>query len=49
MSKKFKLNAEIFKKDIFKEKNLQTDLIIARSFKPLPVILELVTSNFRKI
>ena len=48
MSKKFKLNAEIFKKDIFKEKNLETDLIIARAFKPLPVILELANSNFKK-
>ena len=48
MTRKFKLNAEIFKKDIFKEKNLETDLIIARAFKPLPVILELATSNFRK-
>ena len=32
----------------FKEKNLETDLIIARAFKPLPVILELATSNFKK-
>ena len=48
ISKKFKLNTEIFKKDIFKEKNLETDLIIARAFKPLPVILELATTNFKK-
>ena len=48
ISKKFKLNTEIFKKDIFKEKNLETDLIIARAFKPLPVILELANSNFKK-
>ena len=48
MTRKFKLNTEIFKKDIFKEKNLETDLIVARAFKPLPIILELATSNFRK-
>ena len=48
MTKKFKLNTEIFKKDIFKEKNLETDLIIARAFKPLPIILKLATSNFKK-
>ena len=48
MTRKFKLNTEIFKKDIFKEKNLETDLIVARAFKPLPIILELATSNFKK-
>ena len=48
VSKKFNLNTEIFQKDIFKEKNLETDLIVARAFKPLPVILNLVNSNFKK-
>ena len=48
MTRKFKLNTEIFKKDIFKEKNLETDLIVARAFKPLPIILKLATSNFKK-
>ena len=48
MSKKFKLNAEIFKKDIFKEKNLKTDLIVTRAFKPMPIVLNLVNSNFKK-
>ena len=48
VSKKFNLKTEIFQKDIFKEKNLETDLIVARAFKPLPVILNLVNSNFKK-
>ena len=33
--------------DIFREKNLETDLIIARAFKPLPVILDLAEKNFK--
>ena len=39
MSKKFKLNTEVHQKNIFGEKNLNTDIIIARAFKPLPIIL----------
>ncbi len=46
--KKFDLNADVFQKDIFLEKNLNSDLIVARAFKPIPVILELVNSNFNK-
>ena len=40
VSKKFELNTKIFQKNIFEEKNLKTDLIVARAFKPL-------ASNFR--
>ncbi|MDC0167936.1 class I SAM-dependent methyltransferase [bacterium] len=46
MSEKFKLNTEIHQKNIFEEKNLYTDVIISRAFKPLPVILEIATKNF---
>ena len=46
--KKFDLKAKIFQKDIFEEKNLVTDLIVARAFKPLPIILKLANSNFKK-
>ena len=46
--KKFNLNADVFQKDIFQQKNLSSDLIVARAFKPLPVVLELVNSNFSK-
>ena len=48
VSKKFDLNTKIIQKDVFLEKNLVTDVIVARAFKPLPVILELVNSNFAK-
>tara|TARA_Y100001970_G_scaffold135362_1_gene166652 strand:+ start:4537 stop:5172 length:636 start_codon:yes stop_codon:yes gene_type:complete len=48
VSKKFSLKTKIFQKDIFEEKNLKTDLIVARAFKPLPIILELADKNFKK-
>ncbi len=48
ISKKFKLNAEINQKNIFKQKNLQTDIIISRAFKPLSVIFEIASKNFKK-
>ena len=48
VSKKFDLSTKIIQKDIFLEKNLVTDVIVARAFKPLPIILELVNSNFTK-
>ena len=48
VSKRFDLNTKIFQKNIFDEKNLETDLIVSRAFKPLPVILELANENFTK-
>ena len=48
VSKKFDLNTKIFQKNIFEEKNLNTDLIVARAFKPLPIILELANKSFAK-
>ena len=47
MAKKFKLEAKIHQKNIFEEKNLVTDVIICRAFKPLPVIFEIATKNFK--
>ena len=47
MSKKFKLDAEIYQKNIFNEKNLITDVIISRAFKPLPVIFQIAKTNFK--
>ena len=44
---KFDLNVEVLQKDIFNEKNLQSDIIVARAFKPLPIILNLLHNNFR--
>ena len=43
---KFELNAEVINQNIFEQKNLCSDLIVARAFKPLPIILDLVTTNF---
>ena len=48
VSKKFDLNTKIFHKNIFEEKNLITDVIVARAFKPLPVVLDLVNKNFKR-
>ncbi len=48
VTKKLKLNVKVFQKDIFQESNLVTDLIIARAFKPVPTILELANSKFKK-
>ena len=48
MSKKFKLNTEIHQKNIFEQKNLRTDIIISRAFKPLPVVFEIALNNFKK-
>ena len=46
-SEKFNLNVKIFQKDIFKEKNLVSDIVVVRAFKPLPVLLELIEANFK--
>ncbi len=48
VKEKLDLNAEVYQKDIFKEKNLETDLIITRAFKPLPIVLDLAEKNFKK-
>ncbi len=48
ISKKFKLNTEVKQKNIFEQKNLQTDIIISRAFKPLPVIFEIALNNFKE-
>ena len=47
VSNKFNLNVEVLQKDIFEEKNIETDIIVARAFKPLPVILNLIHNNFK--
>ena len=47
VSNKFNLNVEVLQKDIFQEKNLSSDIIVARAFKPLPVILNIVHNNFK--
>ena len=47
MTKKFNLNSEIHQKNIFSEKNLKTDVIISRAFKPLPIIFQIAKTNFK--
>ena len=47
MSKKFNLNTEVYQKNIFEEKNLSTDVIISRAFKPLPIIFQIAERNFK--
>ncbi len=42
----FELNAEVKQKNIFEEKELDADIIVARAFKPLQTILELINKNF---
>jgi 16S rRNA (guanine527-N7)-methyltransferase len=46
ISKKLNLNIDVIKKDIFKTTNLKSGTVIARAFKPLPVVLELIYKNF---
>ena len=48
VSRKLKLNSEINQKNIFEEKNLTTDIIISRAFKPLPTIFDIACKNFKK-
>ena len=48
ISQKFKLNTEVNQKNIFEQKNLHTDIIISRAFKPLPIIFEIALNNFKK-
>ena len=47
MTKKFNLNSEIHQKNVFEEKNLSTDVIISRAFKPLPIIFQIAKNNFK--
>ena len=46
VSRKLNLDTEVQQKDIFRTTKLESGTIIARAFKPLPIILELVNKNF---
>ena len=46
VSKKLNLNTEVIKDDVFKSTKLKAGSILVRAFKPLPVVLDLVHSNF---
>ena len=46
VSRDLKLNTEIMQENIFEAQNLDSGTIMARAFKPLPIILDLVYKNF---
>jgi 16S rRNA (guanine527-N7)-methyltransferase len=46
VSRNLKLNTEVMEENIFEAQNLESGTIMARAFKPLPIILDLVYKNF---
>ncbi len=46
VSRELKLNTQIIKQNIFEAQNLESGTIMARAFKPLPIVLDLVNKNF---
>ena len=46
ISRDLKLNTEVIQENIFEAQNLESGTIMARAFKPLPIILDLVCKNF---
>ena len=46
VSRDLKLNTKIIQENIFEAQNLQSGTIMARAFKPLPIILDLIYKNF---
>ena len=46
VSRKLNLKTEVIQKDIFEITELNSGTIIARAFKPMPVIFDLVYKNF---
>ena len=45
--KELNLNALVLEKNVFKQKNLEADTIVARAFKPIQSTFEVVTKNFK--
>ncbi|MDA8918219.1 class I SAM-dependent methyltransferase [Candidatus Pelagibacter sp.] len=46
VSRDLRLNNEVIQENIFEAQNLESGTIMARAFKPLPIILDLVYKNF---
>ena len=46
VSRKLELDTEVIQEDIFKSSKIKSGTILARAFKPLPVVLDLVHQNF---
>ena len=47
LTHKFTITPELKRHHIFDEKNLSTDVIISRAFKPLPIIFQIAQTNFK--
>jgi len=46
VSRELKLNTGIIQQNIFEAQNIESGTIMARAFKPLPIVLNLVCKNF---
>jgi len=46
VSRDLRLNTEVIQENIFEAQKLESGTIMARAFKPLPIILDLVSKNF---
>ena len=52
ISKRLKLNTKVITRNLFEEKKIIGEIIFARAFKPLPVILQLIyekAENFKEL
>ena len=47
VSRKLNLDTEVIQKDIFEGRELNAGSIMARAFKPLPIVLDIVNKNFK--
>ena len=47
VSSKLNLNSEIIQENIIENKNDEKMIITSRAFKPLPIVLDLIKSNFK--
>ena len=48
VSKELNLQTEIIQEDVFKIREMNSGTIMARAFKPMPIVLDLVYKNFNK-
>ena len=46
VSRNLRLNTEVMQENIFEAQSLESGTVMARAFKPLPIILDLVYKNF---
>ena len=46
VSIKLNLNTQVIQKDIFQDQKIESGTIMCRAFKPLPVLLDLISKNF---